>query len=254
MAMLRLDKLLADTGRYTRRESKQLIREGRVLVDGRVARTAEEKVSPEEHTVTVDGEAILHRRFTWVMLHKPAGVLSATEDSRQKTVLDLLPQELRRQELFPVGRLDKDTEGLLLLTNDGETAHRLLSPKYHVEKRYLAHTEGCLQEADRLAFAEGIVLGDGTQCRRAKLEILQATEQGSRCIVTVHEGKFHQVKRMLAGRGCPVVYLKRLSMGGVTLDDRLAPGEYRLLSAQEELLLRRETGDAGEKEGTLDGF
>ena len=172
------------------------------------------------------------------MLHKPAGVLTATEDRKQPTVLDLLPPELRRIGLAPVGRLDKDTEGLLLLTNDGELAHRLLSPKYHVEKRYFARVDGELSAADTEAFARGMTLGDGLECLPAGLEVLPDRV----CIVTLREGKFHQVKRMLAARGAPVLYLKRLSMGPLTLDDSLAAGAYRLLRAEEILALYRACG------------
>lgn len=233
--MERLDKVLAGTGRWSRREVKELVRQGRVRVDGQTARTAEEKVDPEASAITVDGQPVETERFTYVMLHKPAGVLSATEDSRQQTVLDLLPPELRRRSLSPVGRLDKDTEGLLLLTNDGELAHRLLSPKYHVDKRYLARVDGELSAADTEAFARGMTLGGGLECLPAGLEVLPDRV----CIVTLREGKFHQVKRMLAARGAPVLYLKRLSMGPLTLDDSLAAGGYRLLRAEEISALYR---------------
>lgn len=233
--MERLDKLLAGTGKWSRREVKALVRQGLVRVDGRLAASAEDKLDPAATVVTVAGETISLRRFTYVMLHKPAGVLTATEDRKQPTVLDLLPPELRRIGLAPVGRLDKDTEGLLLLTNDGELAHRLLSPKYHVEKRYLARVDGELSAADAEAFARGMTLGDGLECLPAGLEVLPDRV----CIVTLREGKFHQVKRMLAARGAPVLYLKRLSMGPLTLDDSLAAGAYRLLRAEEISALYR---------------
>ena len=226
--MERLDKLLAGTGKWSRREVKALVRQGLVRVDGRLA-------APAAAIITVAGEIISLRRFTYVMLHKPAGVLTATEDRKQPTVLDLLPPELRRIGLAPVGRLDKDTEGLLLLTNDGELAHRLLSPKYHVEKRYFARVDGELSAADAEAFARGMTLGDGLECLPAGLEVLPDRV----CIVTLREGKFHQVKRMLAARGAPVLYLKRLSMGPLTLDDSLAAGAYRLLRAEEISALYR---------------
>lgn len=236
--MERLDKLLAGTGKWSRREVKALVRQGLVRVDGRLAACAEDKLDPAATVVTVAGETISLCRFTYVMLHKPAGVLTATEDRKQPTVLDLLPPELRRIGLAPVGRLDKDTEGLLLLTNDGELAHRLLSPKYHVEKRYLARVDGELSAADAEAFARGMTLGDGLECLPAGLEVLPDRV----CIVTLREGKFHQVKRMLAARGAPVLYLKRLSMGPLTLDDSLAAGAYRLLRAEEILALYRACG------------
>lgn len=236
--MERLDKLLAGTGKWSRREVKALVRQGLVRVDGRLAACAEDKLDPAAAIITVAGETISLCRFTYVMLHKPAGVLTATEDRKQPTVLDLLPPELRRIGLAPVGRLDKDTEGLLLLTNDGELAHRLLSPKYHVEKRYFARVDGELSATDAEAFARGMTLGDGLECLPAGLELLP----GHACIVTLREGKFHQVKRMLAARGAPVLYLKRLSMGPLTLDDSLAAGAYRLLRAEEISALYRACG------------
>lgn len=236
--MERLDKLLAGTGKWSRREVKALVRQSLVRVDGRLAASAEDKLDPAAAIITVAGETISLCRFTYVMLHKPAGVLTATEDRKQPTVLDLLPPELRRIGLAPVGRLDKDTEGLLLLTNDGELAHRLLSPKYHVDKRYLARVDGELSAADAEAFARGMTLGDGLECLPAGLEVLPDRV----CVVTLREGKFHQVKRMLAARGAPVLYLKRLSMGPLTLDDSLAAGAYRLLRAEEISALYRVCG------------
>ena len=188
--MERLDKVLAGTGRWSRREVKLLVRQGLVRLNGAAAGSAEEKCDPETAVITVNGETVVLRRFTYVLLHKPGGVLTATEDRRQETVMELLPQELRRVGLAPVGRLDKDTEGLLLLTNDGELTHRLLSPKYHVDKRYFARVDGHLTAAHTEAFAKGMTLGDGLKCLPARLEILP--DNG--CIVTVREGKFHQVK------------------------------------------------------------
>ena len=238
MALQRLDKIIASTGRWSRREVKNLVRQGRVLVDGVPARSAEDKADPETADIAVNGESITYRRYTWVMLNKPAGYLSATEDGRGPTVLDLLPPELRRQNLFPVGRLDKDTEGLLLLTNEGGLAHELLSPRHHVDKVYYVRTAGRLTEEDCRAFASGMTLDDGLACLPAGLEILSAGEE-SEAYVTLREGKFHQVKRMLAARGAPVLYLKRLSMGPLTLDDSLAAGAYRLLRAEEISALYR---------------
>lgn len=234
--MERLDKVLASTGRWSRREVKELIREGRVLVDGHLAGSGEQKVDPAGTALLVDGRAVAVSRFTYVMLHKPAGVLSATEDPRQETVLDLLPEHLRRRGLFPVGRLDKDTTGLLLLTDDGDLAHRLLSPRKHVDKVYLAQVEGRVDQGDAAVLAEGMVLGDGLRCLPADLELL---EDGSRCLVTVREGKYHQVKRMLAARGKPVRALHRCAMGPLVLDEGLKPGEWRFLTALERSELQR---------------
>ena len=236
--MERLDKVLAGTGRWSRREVKLLVRQGLVRLNGVAAGSAEEKCDPETAVITVNGETVVLRRFTYVLLHKPGGVLTATEDRRQETVMELLPQELRRVGLAPVGRLDKDTEGLLLLTNDGELTHRLLSPKYHVDKRYFARVDGHLTAAHAEAFAKGMTLGDGLKCLPARLEILP--DNG--CIVTVREGKFHQVKRMLVACGAPVVYLKRLSMGPLVLGDELGRGEHRMLREEEVAALYRTCG------------
>ena len=233
MELQRLDKIIASTGRWSRREVKLLVKQGRVLVDGVPARAPEDKADPATAEISVNGEVLTWRKNTWVMLNKPAGYLSATEDGRGPTVLDLLTPELRKQGLFPVGRLDKDTEGLLLLTNEGGLAHDLLSPKHHVDKVYYARTEGRVTEADCAAFAEGITLGDGLECQSAGLEILSASEGESEVLVTLREGKFHQVKRMLASRGTPVTYLERISMGNLTLDRSLARGEFRFLTDSE---------------------
>lgn len=232
--MERLDKVLAATGRWSRREVKQLVRQGQVRVNGAAAASAEEKVEPETAVITVGGEPVRLQKYTYVMLHKPAGVLTATEDKHQPTVMELLPESLRRRGLAPVGRLDKDTEGLLLLTDDGELTHRLLSPRYHVDKVYYAEVEGVPDAADAEAFADGLLLEDGLQCLPAKLEPLG----GDACLVTLREGKFHQVKRMLASRGKPVRYLKRLSMGPLRLEDTLLPGQCRELSPEELAAVR----------------
>lgn len=229
MEKQRLDKIIASTGKWSRRDVKALVRQGQVLVDGVPASSGEVKVDPETAEIIVNGEALTYRRFTWIMLNKPAGYLSATEDGRGATVLDLLPPELRKQGLFPVGRLDKDTEGLLLLTNEGGLAHELLSPKYHVEKVYYTRVAGHLTEEDCRAFAAGMTLDDGLVCRPAGLEILSAGEE-SEAYVTLREGKFHQVKRMLAFRGKPVLYLERVRMGNLPLDMALPRGKFRFLT------------------------
>ena len=235
MAQERLDKLLSSTGRWSRKEVKELLHRGRVQVDGRTALRPEEKFDPDLTQIQVDGEQIDCAPFLYIMLHKPAGLLSATEDRRQRTVLDLLPEYLRRRGLFPVGRLDKDTTGLLLLTDDGALAHELLSPKKHVDKVYLAQVEGEVDQMDVAALAGGMVLGDGTQCLPAGLEPLA---DKSCCLVTLREGKYHQVKRMLAARGKPVRTLKRLSMGPLMLDEALNPGEWRFLTPKERTSLQ----------------
>ncbi len=229
MANTRLDKLLSDSGLYSRSEARALIRAGRVQVGGAAVRQPDAKFDPAASAITVDGSGICCEKTRFLMLCKPAGVLSATEDARQQTVLDLLPPEYQKLGLFPVGRLDKDTTGLLLLTNDGDFAHRVISPKKHVPKVYRAQVEGVLTDEDAAAFAQGIVLADGTQCLPAKLEVL-SPNLGR---VTVYEGKYHQVKRMFAARGKPVTALHRLSIGGLALDEALRPGECRELSSEE---------------------
>jgi len=229
----RLDKLISGTGRWSRREVKNLIKTSRITVDGIAATAADEKHDTSA-IIEVDGEVISCEKYCYLMLHKPAGLLSATEDDRQPTVLELLPEHLRRIGLFPAGRLDKDTEGLLLLTNDGELAHRLLSPKKHVDKTYFVQVDGLLTGEDVAAFELGMKLGDGLECLPAGLELL---EQPNSAIVTLREGKYHQIKRMLAVRGKPVRYLKRLTMGPLTLDPALAPGKYRPLTADEHASL-----------------
>lgn len=236
MALERLDKLLSSTGRWSRKEVKDLVRRGRVLADGRPAAKPEEKFDPAVVRLQVDGETVNCAPFVYVMMDKPDGLLSATEDKNQKTVVDLLPEHLRRRGLFPVGRLDKDTTGLLLLTDDGALAHELLSPKKHVDKVYLARVDGRIDHGDVAALAQGMVLGDGLHCLPAGLKPL---EDGSRCLVTLREGKYHQVKRMLAARGKPVLELRRLSMGPLSLDEALGPGGWRMLTPEEAASLKR---------------
>ena len=230
MGQMRLDRLLSELGVASRSELRSIIRAGRVKVDGAVVTAPDRRVDAQINTISLDGELLRWQRFRYFMMDKPEGVLSVTEDRRQETVLDRLPPELKRLELFPVGRLDKDTSGLLLLTNDGDFAHRVISPKSGVEKRYRAEVEGVPDEADVRAFAQGIVLADGMHCLPARLEITGE----SVCYVTVMEGKYHQVKRMLAACGKPVKHLRRLSVGSLELGESLEPGGIRELG-QEDL-------------------
>ena len=234
---LRLDKMLTDTGRWSRKESREVIRAGRVTVGGTVVRRPEQKADPQAEEIAVDGAPLGWSAHSYLMLHKPAGVLTATEDRSAPTVLDLVPAGLRRPGLAPVGRLDKDTTGLLLRTDDGALAHALLSPRRHVDKVYLARIEGTVREEDCAAFRAGLTLGDGTKCLPAELEGLGP----GCCRVTVREGKYHQVRRMLALRGLPVRALSRISFGPLHLDGALAPGQVRALTAAEIDALRRET-------------
>ncbi len=221
MALLRLDKYLSDCGVSSRREARALIKSGRVTLDGTAAAAVDAKVDPDSARIMLDGQELCYQRFHYYMLDKPLGVVTATEDRRQQTVLDLLPSALKQWKLFPVGRLDKDTGGLLLLTDDGDFAHRVISPKNEVWKCYLAETEGRVTPDDAAAFAAGLTLKDGTVCLPAMLEALE----GCRCLVRVREGKYHQVRRMLASRGKPVISLRRLSIGSLSLPRDSSPGD-----------------------------
>jgi len=227
---LRLDKYLADMGIGTRSEIKLWIRKGRVKVNDVVVNTPESKVTMED-TIYFDDRKVSYHKFSYYMLHKPAGVVSATRDNYSQTVLDLI-DDARRKDLFPVGRLDKDTEGLLLITNDGDLAHKLLSPKKHVDKVYYAKVRGEVNEEDQKAFLEGVMIDEDYRTLPAKLTILQSGDI-SEIELTIQEGKFHQVKRMFQAVGKEVIYLKRLSMGCLTLDENLQPGEYRELTEDE---------------------
>lgn len=241
--MERLDKILASTGRWSRQEVKELVRAGRVTANGGVVRSPEEKYQREGLDLQVDGQSVLCARYTYLMLHKPAGLVSATEDPRQPTVLELLPEHLRRIGLFPAGRLDRDTEGLLLLTNDGALAHDLLSPRKHVDKTYFVRVEGKLDQSDVEAFSGGMTLGGGLACLPAGLELLEEPDEA---LVTLREGKYHQIKRMLAARGKPVRYLKRLTMGPLALDKELEKGDWRPLTEAELAKLRSVPGAVSE--------
>jgi len=229
--MIRLDKYLADMGVGTRTEVKKYIRQGKVKIDGLVVKSPEEKVDIENQEVSYLDQLVGYDTFEYYMLNKPAGVISATTDAKEKTVIDLITDK-KRKDLFPVGRLDKDTEGLLLITNDGELAHRLLSPKKHVDKLYYAKVKGVVTEADVKTFAEGVSLGQGEMAKPAVLEII-ASDEISEIKLTIQEGKFHQVKRMFLSVGKEVIYLKRLSMGTLVLDENLPLGGYRPLKAEE---------------------
>lgn len=238
---MRLDKYLAEMGAGTRSEVKKLVRAGRVTINGAVAEKPEQKVDPETDTVCLDGEALLYAAYEYYLFHKPAGCVSATEDKIHKTVMDYLTDTLR-DDLFPVGRLDIDTEGLLLITNDGALAHELLSPAHHVKKTYYARVAGRVTEEDALLFQQGVDIGEEKLTKPAELVILTSGEE-SEIELTITEGKFHQVKRMFQAVGKEVVYLKRLSMGPLTLPETLLPGEYRALTQEELMLLQKETGN-----------
>jgi 16S rRNA pseudouridine516 synthase len=234
---LRLDKFLGRMGVGTRKEIRKLVKAGRVTVNGEVAGDPGMHVLAEKDRIEVDGLHIEYREFIYLMMNKPAGVVSATSDRSSETVVQLLEPEHALFEPFPVGRLDKDTEGLLLLTNDGKTAHRLLSPKRRVPKRYFALVRGEVTEADVEAFRRGVVLDDGYQALPAELSIRSSGPE-SETEVTVYEGKYHQVKRMFEAVGKRVVYLKRVAMGPLRLDPSLEAGEYRELTEEEVALLK----------------
>ncbi len=230
--MQRLDQFLSQAGVASRREAKALLKSGAVQVDGQPVRDPALRIDEATAAVTVHGRQIAGMRRVVLMLHKPAGYVTSTEDPRDRTVMELLSPEYRRLGVVPVGRLDKDTEGLLLLTNDGELIHRLISPKYEVEKCYYARHEGQADAADAEAFRQGLILRDGTRCRPAVLEPLGPGQSR----VTVTEGKYHQVRRMMASRGMTVTYLRREREGGLSLGN-LAPGQLRELTKQEQALL-----------------
>ncbi|MBR4763578.1 MAG: rRNA pseudouridine synthase [Lachnospiraceae bacterium] len=234
MAM-RLDKYLADMGLGTRSEIKKAVRSGRVSVDGRTVRDPGTKVGPED-AVLFDGTAVTYEPYVYYMLHKPAGVISASEDRRERTCVDLI-DETRRRDLFPVGRLDRDTEGLLLITNDGDLCHRLLTPSRHVDKVYFARVSGRVTGEDVRGFADGLQVDADFRAMPAQLRILRS-DSVSEVEIVIREGKFHQIKRMFRAVGKEVLYLKRLSMGSLTLDPALQPGTWRRLTAEELAELR----------------
>lgn len=232
--MERLDKFLCDSGVGTRSQVKQILKTGRVTVDGKPEKDGSRKLEPTEHEICLDGETLGGFRRTVVMLNKPEGYVTATEDPRDKTVMELLPAEMKHLDLKPVGRLDKATEGLLLFTNDGDLLHRLISPKKEVPKVYYARHEGTAGEDDITAFADGLTLGDGTKCLPAVLEPIGAGES----LITVCEGKYHQVRRMMASRNMPVTYLERRKEGALSLGD-LPRGSVRELTEEEISVLEQ---------------
>lgn len=229
--MMRLDKYLTEMGIGTRSEVKKYIRQGNVTVDDKPVKKPEEKVDEQRQLVCINGKPIRYEKFEYYMLHKPAGVVSATTDKKEKTVLELIETK-KRNDLFLVGRLDKDTEGLLLITNDGELAHRLLSPKKHVDKVYYAVSDGQVTEQEVRRFAEGLEIGGGEWAKPSELTILKS-DSISEIELKIQEGKFHQVKRMFHAVGMEVLYLKRLSMGNLVLDETLPVGSYRALTTEE---------------------
>lgn len=228
----RVDWILSNFGFGTRREIKQMVKNGEVKVDGEVIKDSGMHVDPKTSKIEISGQTLNYRQFIYIMMNKPSGVISATFDNKHETVVDLLPEEYKCFEPFPVGRLDIDTEGLMLLTNDGQLAHEILSPKKHVPKRYFANVEGEVTSEDVIKFEEGLVLEDGYKTLPAELYIIEQGES-SRVEVVIYEGKFHQVKRMFEAVGKKVKYLKRVTMGNLVLDESLELGECRELMEDE---------------------
>ena len=240
---MRLDKLLSMLGEGTRAQVKEMVRVGRVTVDGAPVRDSGMQVDPEARAVCVDGRRLSYKAVRHVMLNKPQNTLTAARDKKQKTVMDLLPPMYAAMGCMPAGRLDKDTEGLLIITSDGQLAHRIISPKKDVSKVYFARVDGVLGEGDIAAFAEGLHIKDGDgefDAKPAGLEIVSSGDGMSEVRVRVSEGKYHQVKRMLASRGAPVVYLKRERIGALDLDPALLPGQWREMTDEEVASLERE--------------
>ncbi len=231
--MDRVDKILSNLGYGSRKEIKAMVKKGMVTIDGEVIKDSGLQIDPLESSIIVNGEEVFYRKYIYLMMNKPESVVSATFDKYDETVVDLLHPDHRVFDPFPVGRLDKDTVGLLLLTNDGELNHRLISPKWHVDKVYYAHINSLVDEGDIEAFKKGVVLEDGYKCLPGALTILEASPEESKIELTIQEGKFHQVKRMFEARNKKVTYLKRISFGGLTLDEDLEEGEYRELTEEE---------------------
>lgn len=234
--MERLDKIIASQGKLSRSDVKKMIKGGRITVDGTVPKTADIKIDAEKTVITVDGKALNYKKHIYIMLNKPQGVISASNDKTQKTVVDLVPAELYRDGLFPAGRLDGDTVGFVLITDDGDFAHRILSPKNHIMKTYHATLRAPLTDEDIEHFKKGVELSDGTLCLEAEVRMLPDTESPT-AEVRICEGKYHQVKRMFAALGNKVVYLKRVKMGQLDLDPALAEGQCRELTDYELTLI-----------------
>ncbi len=231
--MDRIDKILSNLGFGTRKEIKAIVKSGEIKIDGTVIKDSSMKIDPDKSTIEVGGNVVGYKKYIYILMNKPQGVVSATFDNYDETVIDILEPEYQAFKPFPIGRLDKDTEGLLLITNDGELNHRMISPKNHVDKVYYAEIDKYLDEEDVNKFKNGIQLKDGYKCLPGKLHIIESNEDGARVEVTIQEGKFHQVKRMFNALGKNVVYLKRIKFGPIELDEDLNLGQYRELSKNE---------------------
>lgn len=235
---IRIDKMLSNVGLGTRKQIKQDAKNGSVKINDEIVKDSSKIIDTDKDEVKYKNEIVKYVQYIYLMMNKPAGVVSATEDNYDETVIDLLRPEHSFYEPFPVGRLDKDTEGLLIITNDGQLTHDLLSPKKHVDKTYYAEIDDIVTEEDILAFEEGVILNDGYKTMPAKLKVIENGYASSKCLITIKEGKFHQIKRMFIAVDKEVTYLKRLSMGNLELDETLELGEYRQLTEQELKILR----------------
>lgn len=229
---MRLDKFISTTTTLSRAEAKKVIKKG-ILINDKLIKTPDYKIDEFKDQVIVNGNRLVYQKYVYIMMNKPKDTVSATEDAIERTVVDILRDEDRIYKVFPVGRLDKDTEGLMLLTNDGELAHKLISPKKDVEKKYYVEVSGELKNEHLKIIKEGVILEDGYRCKPARLEILDSSEGNSKANIFITEGKFHQVKRMMESLGATVTYLKRLSIGSLKLDENLKLGEYRYLTDDE---------------------
>ena len=229
---MRLDRFISTTTILSRAEAKKRIKKG-ILINNVLVKSPDYKVDEFNDQVIIDGVRLVYQKFIYIMMNKPKDTVSATEDAIEKTVVDILNEEDRIQKVFPVGRLDKDTEGLMLLTNDGDLAHRLISPKKNVEKKYYVEVNGELKNEHLEVVKKGVILENGYRCKSARLEILDSSESSSKANIYITEGKFHQVKRMMKSLGVTVTYLKRLSIGNLSLDKNLKLGEYRYLTDEE---------------------
>ncbi|MBQ8302472.1 MAG: rRNA pseudouridine synthase [Clostridia bacterium] len=234
---MRIDKLLSEIGLCTRREAAKIAKSGGILIDGIPVRDVSKHIDPEKSRIVLQGREVFYQRYTYVMLNKPEGYVSATDDKSLPYVTELLPEELRRRELFPVGRLDRDTVGLMILTNNGQLAHSLLSPKHHVEKEYYFTAAEPLRKGAEQTFENGVTLADGYECKPAELRLDEGRQSG---IIVLTEGKYHQIKRMIASQNNRVTSLERISFGGITLDRSLQRGEWRFLSEKEIEILEKQ--------------
>lgn len=234
---MRIDKLLSELGICTRREAAKIAKSGGILVNGVPERDVSQHIDPDKSRVSVLGREVVYQKYTYVMLNKPTGYVSATDDKSLPYVTELLPEELRRRELFPVGRLDRDTVGLMILTNNGTLAHSLLSPKHHVKKEYFFTAAEPLRDGAEQIFQDGVTLADGYECKSAELYLSPDRREG-RIVLT--EGKYHQIKRMIASQDNRVTSLERISFGGISLDSSLSRGEWRYLTDEEIALLEKQ--------------